>query len=299
MLVHKDVYFEYASSDIFDAGCAQCAIKQDNHTRLMNIWSVVLIIKRDFNYINGASRPLHIYLPTNYFDTDKSYPVMYFFDGHNLFSDAEATYGKSWGLKSFLDRWPKKLIIVGIECGHEKDERLSEYLPYPVNKDSWLFGHKPEGAATMEWIIEDVKPFIDKKFKTMPFRECTAIGGSSMGGIMSLFALVRYNRYLSKAACLSSSINPCLTELLKDIDSLALSPDTRAYLSWGSEEACGLLDRQHEDTSSVTFEDNKKVCEALTRKDVICRMYCQVGGGHSETSWEKLVPDFMNFLWLE
>ena len=65
-----------------------------------------MIIKRDFNYTpKGQNRPLHIYLPDDYETSDERYPVMYFFDGHNLFSDEDATYGKSWGMKAFLDVW--------------------------------------------------------------------------------------------------------------------------------------------------------------------------------------------------
>ena len=76
-----------------------------------------MIIKRDFSYY-GVNRPLHIYLPENYDSTQERYPVMYFFDGHNLFYDADATYGKSWGLKNFLDGWDKNMIVVGMECSH-------------------------------------------------------------------------------------------------------------------------------------------------------------------------------------
>ena len=85
-----------------------------------------MIVKRDFIYTpKGKNRPLHIYLPDDYAFSGEHYPVMYFFDGHNLFFDQDATYGKSWGLKDFLDGWDKKIIVVGIECGHEGEERNS------------------------------------------------------------------------------------------------------------------------------------------------------------------------------
>ena len=74
-----------------------------------------MIVKRDFIYTpKGKNRPLHIYLPEGYGKTEKRYPVMYFFDGHNLFFDTDATYGKCWGLKEFLDKWDRKLILVGM-----------------------------------------------------------------------------------------------------------------------------------------------------------------------------------------
>ena len=93
----------------------------------------IMIIKKEFTFTaEKKPRPLHIYLPDNYDYTNERYPVMYFFDGHNLFNDEDATYGKSWGMKEFLKWWSKDMIIVGIECGHGEGERLSEYLPYPA-----------------------------------------------------------------------------------------------------------------------------------------------------------------------
>ena len=73
-----------------------------------------MIIKRDIYYPPaGSSRRLHIYLPDDYHKSEERYPVMYFFDGHNLFFNEDATYGKSWGLKEFLDGWNRKMIVVG------------------------------------------------------------------------------------------------------------------------------------------------------------------------------------------
>ena len=123
-----------------------------------------MIIKRDFNYSpKGKNRPLHIWLPDDYYRTGERYPVMYFFDGHNLFLDEDATYGKSWGLKAFLEGWGKRMIVVGMECGHEGQERLREYLPYPANKGSSFSRFEPTGDATMQWIIREVKPVIDRE----------------------------------------------------------------------------------------------------------------------------------------
>ena len=152
-----------------------------------------MVIKRDFIYTpKGKNRPLHIYLPEGYEGSDKRYPVTYFFDGHNLFFNEDATYGKSWGLKDFMDGWEKEMIIVGIECGHEGDERLSEYLPYKVSM-GFFRKFKPMGGTTMDWIVHEIKPMIDREYRTLPDRANTGIAGSSMGGLMSLYAAVRYN----------------------------------------------------------------------------------------------------------
>ena len=259
-----------------------------------------MIIKRDFIYTpKGTNRPLHIYLPDDYGRSQERHPVTYFFDGHNLFSDADATYGKSWGLKEFLDGWGKKMIVVGIECGHEGEERLSEYLPYPANKETRFAAFDPMGRETMEWIIHEIKPAIDRVYRTIPFRECTAIAGSSMGGLMSLYAVTHYNQWFSKAGCVSTAMGFCMRPLMKDLRNSAIDPDTRVYLSWGTNEAFGLKNKEREDRSSKTYGWNKRVAEHLESLDCAVKMECQVGGYHCEADWEKLVPSFMNFLWTE
>ncbi len=240
---------------------------------------------------------LHIWLPDDYEASEEHYPVMYFFDGHNLFYNEDATYGKSWGMKEFLEQWAKQMIIVGIECGHGPDERLSEYMPYP---SEGRFGHiKPTGDATMQWIIEDLKPIIDEDYRTIPFRECTAIGGSSMGGLMAVYAAVHYNQWFSKAACVSSSIGFCMKALMEDMKAQEISADTRLYLSWGTKEAHNIADKWSYDTNSDTYQWNKQVAEQAESCGATTLLDCQVGGGHCEADWEKLVPTFMNFLWME
>ena len=257
-----------------------------------------MVIKRDFIYTpKGKNRPLHIYLPEGYYESYEHYPVMYFFDGHNLFFNEDATYGKSWGLKEFLDSWGKKMILVGIECGHDGEERLSEYLPYPANKGSRFEVFEPMGKATMDWIVHEIKPMIDREYRTIPFRECTGIGGSSMGGLMAIYAGVHYNRWFSKAACVSSAIGFCMRPLMKDVRGSDLSPDTRMYFSWGTKEAWGIKDPNRDDRSSKTYGWNKRVCDYLNQMGVNTKLHCQVGGGHCEADWEKLVPTFMNYLW--
>lgn len=225
---------------------------------------------------------------------------MYYWDGHNLFEDQDATYGKCWGLKEFMDRWDKKMILVGMECGHEGNERLNEYLPYHLHRAGGMFaGLEGIGDATVRFLIEELKPAIDREFRTYPFRECTAIGGSSMGGLMSLYAVIKYNRWFSKAACLSSAIGFCMPQLLHDCQESHIDPDTRVYLSWGTQEASGIRDVWQEDRHSDTYRQNKAFENQLRQRNAAVRLYCQVGGQHCEADWEKQVPLYMHFLWQE
>lgn len=257
-----------------------------------------MIIKKDFLYpAANEIRRLHIYLPDSYDETEERYPVMYFFDGHNLYFNEDATYGKSWGLKDFLDNWQKDMIIVGIECGHGPGQRLGEYCPYTVDI-SFMKGITGIGDETFRWIVEEVKPMVDKEYRTYADRQCTGIAGSSMGGLMALYGAVAYNSYFSKAACVSSAIGICLSNLREDFKRYKVDSDTRVYLSWGTKEAWGVKDPNKEDTHSFTYKDNRYVGDVLKSQGAAVELDCQVGGGHCEADWEKLVPEFMDFLWM-
>ncbi len=254
-----------------------------------------MLIKQDF-YFNsiGANRKLHIRLPDR---GEPPFPVMYFFDGHNLFRDEDATFGKSWGLDEYCRDWDKQIIIVGIECAHEGNKRMSEYLPYGM-KTGWLKGIEPLGEKTMQGIIYELKPYIDSAFPTIPFRECTAIGGSSMGGLMAAYGVAKYNNYISKAACVSPSIGSVRNALWHDMDSAGLSPDTRVYLSWGTMEGYGLIkDPGAEDRSSHIYRTCRATANRVIFAGGAAKLYCQIGGRHCEADWEKQLGIFMPFLW--
>lgn len=253
-----------------------------------------MLIKRDFHFdALSANRPLHIRVP----DWGKPpFPVMYFFDGHNLFRDADATFGKCWGLDEFCAAWDKPMIVVGMECGHEGNVRLSEYLPYAPDDTPWLKGARPMGDSTMMAIIRELKPCIDAQFPTLPSRECTGIAGSSMGGLMAAYGVVKYNHIFSKAACVSPSLMPVWDHFIEDVRHASLNSDTRVFLSWGTREGLD-IDPDREDTSSPIYHICRDFADRITAAGGAARLYCQVGGRHCEADWEKQLGLFMPFLW--
>ncbi len=249
-----------------------------------------MLIKQDFYFRSlDARRPLHIRVP----DTgEPPSPVMYFLDGHNLFRDEDATYGKCWGLDGYLSSWNKSIIVVGVECTHEGDLRLSEYLPYP-SAYGFLKGIVPRGEAAMEGIIRELKPWVDASFPTIPFRECTGIGGSSMGGLMAAFALVRYNRYVSKAACLSPSLGTVSGRLWHEMNASPLSPDSRIYLSLGTDEGFG----RRRDALGGMLRTLRITADKVKSAGGSAMIFLQEGGRHCEADWEKQNGLYMPFLW--
>ena len=144
----------------------------------------------------GLDRNTFVYLPDGWQTSGKRYPVVYMFDGHNLFFDSTATYGTCWGLKEYMDAHGEA-IIVAPECNHEGNARLEEYSPYDFTwQENAIHGR---GKAYLDWMVNELKPLIDAKYPTLPDRGNTAIGGSSMGGLMSLYGVTAHNA--ARPAC--------------------------------------------------------------------------------------------------
>lgn len=184
----------------------------------------------------GRERGLRLYVPPSYTDhPDRRYPVIYMHDGQNLFDDKTA-YSGEWGVDETLNDIAKRTgfeaIVVGIDNGAEK--RMSELNPYPGPKLK-----EAEGPDYMRFIVEVVKPYIDQRYRTLPDREHTAILGSSLGGLISHYALQAYPQIFSKYGIFSPSYwaSP---ELVARAAKTPLPADTRIYLYAGGEEGAGM-----------------------------------------------------------
>ena len=231
-------------------------------------------------------RRLYIYLPRGYRSSARRYPVLYMFDGHNVFFDSHATFGKSWGMKEYLERTARELIVVAIECNHEGDRRLFEYCPWTLKAPH--FGQlEGQGDLTMEWITGTLKPQIDAAYRTLPEREHTLIAGSSMGGLMALYAAVAWNDVFSRAAAISPVLWLEPRKMAALIKSRSFEQPTRIYLDMGGAEIDG-----HVEALTAMFETAKR----LTRSgaDVAARVV--PGAQHCEADWEKRIPVFMDYL---
>ena len=231
-------------------------------------------------------RRLYVYTPRGYAKSQRRYPVLYMFDGYNVFYDSHATYGKSWGMKQFLDRSGFEVIVVAIECNHEGNRRLSEYTPWPFARRP--FGTvEAQGETTMDWLVHELKGRIDAEYRTLPDREHSLIAGSSMGGLMAVYAAVAYNEYFSRAAALS----PCLWldpgAAREMIRAHPLRSPTRIYLDMGGAEAAG-----HPRMISAMFDAAKALSKAGA--DVDARV--APGARHCEADWEKRIPVFFEYL---
>ena len=236
-------------------------------------------------------RTAYLYLPESYhYEPDKRYPVLYMFDGHNVFFDSDATYGKCWGMKEYMDYTNTQLIIAAVECNHSPDNgRLKEYSPYSFT-DPKLGEIEGLGKLTMDWFVHTFKKDIDSRFRTLPDREHTFIAGSSMGGLMSLYAILAYNDVFSRAACLSPSIWFATKALHRLIAGAEVDPQTVIYMDYGSREM-----GNHEGTRKGYTD----MCDRLMSRGIHLTSRIVPGGTHSEASWEKQLPFVIHTLMYE
>lgn len=229
----------------------------------------------------------YIYLPDYYEDDpDRRFPVMYMFDGHNVFFDSDATYGKSWGMNSYMSWTRTPLIIVAIECNHNGDERLFEYSPFDF-ENSTLGKVHGKGKLYMDWMVNTLKPEIDAKYRTMSDREHTIICGSSMGGLMALYGASQYNHVFQRAACLSPSLWVSPVAVVEMVARADIKNDTCIYMDYGSAEIFN---------HAASAETLISTAHLLLTKRVNLAFRIVPGGTHSEASWEQQIPIFMDCL---
>ncbi|MCB0629894.1 MAG: alpha/beta hydrolase-fold protein [Saprospiraceae bacterium] len=147
------------------------------------------------------TRRIAALLPYDYYQTDKRYPVLYLQDGQNLFDDY-APFG-SWGVDKKLavmaERGTHEVIIIAID--HAEEERIEEFTPSYRTRLG-----VGQGKKYVSFLADTLKPYIDNHFRTLPGRENTGIGGSSMGGLISIYAGFMYPEVYSKLMIFSPSL---------------------------------------------------------------------------------------------
>ena len=231
-------------------------------------------------------RMLHIYLPEDYEKETRHYPVLY------LFYDEDATFGRSWGLKRWLDEHTMPLIVVGVECNHEGNRRLEEFSPYDFSDATVGFIHG-QGKELMEWMSSDLKRWIDHAYRTLPGKHHTAIGGSSMGGLMALYAVVHHCDIYSKAAVLSPFIYRLKDELLTEIRACPKLRSHKIYISWGSDE---FRTKQQLALASGRILE---LMRCLEEKEAKVYPNLVFKGRHNEESWEQELDTVLTWLFTE
>lgn len=228
----------------------------------------------------NKKRRIWIYLPKNYQTTGKNYPVLYMQDGQNLFNEKTA-FAEEWGVDECLDSLQAKLqkdcIVVGIDNG--LDKRINEYNPY----DHFKYG-KGLGNEYVDFLAQTLKPYIDKNYRTRKGRDYNYLAGSSMGGLISWYAMLKHPTVFGGAAVFSPSfwISPQVYVDAEKWDEMEM---LRFYLYTGAkEEANAVAELQ----KMASILQKKKQSQVRTVVNQI--------GEHSEKYWRQEFADFYKWM---
>lgn len=255
----------------------------------------------DSQYVQ--TRHVDVLLPSDYYeDENKRYPVLYMHDGQNLFDDSLSFSGVSWGVGETMHDLSEKgeipkTIVVGI---WNNEKRLGEYMPQrPLEQtvediqDCWFTQNYDVEVLSdkyLKFIAEEVKPLIDNEFRTMSDKSNTSIMGSSMGGLISMYAICEYPNIFNAAGCLSSSwtvIGESMMGYLKD--ALPEANGKKIYVDYGVEEFVGNYKHYIKELREIALSHQFE----MKKNWLIARF---PGAEHSEQAWKERLDIPLKFL---
>ena len=177
----------------------------------------------------SRQRTVRVFLPSSYYHSSRRYPVIYMQDGQNLFLNIKQPRD-SWYADSLVNSFPanRQAIIIGINNGGDK-YRMTEYNPYDSN-----YG-RGEGALYTSFIVNVLKPYIDKHYKTKPSFKNTAIAGSSMGGLIAMYAAVKYDHVFGYAGIFSPAFWMA-PKIYDDVAGSNINSRSNFFLACGDQE---------------------------------------------------------------
>ncbi len=242
-------------------------------------------------------REIVVYLPPSYAAGDRRYPVLYMHDGQNLF-DAATSFAGEWYVDETMEGLASQgieAIVVGIP--NNGPRRANEYIPFP-----WAELTDAQGALYVDFIADTLKPIIDRDFRTLPGREHTGIAGSSLGGLISLYAYFKRPDSFGLAGVFSPALRWGKEGIFPFVQQ-APFVSGKIYMDVGAAEGTGLVTGSAHTQRS--FADHyaqqvRRMNNLLRRKGYRpseTLLYVEEAGGiHHESAWARRLPDALRFL---
>jgi len=266
------------------------------HTVSGNVWVWPSLISAELSH----AREILVYVPPSLAahvpgeseNGDHRYPVIYFHDGQNMF-DSHTSYVGEWEADETLEILAEdgiEVIAVGIPNAGE--ERLDEYSPWSGRTGYRERKSAGTGDAYLEWLVDDIKPLVDRSFPTRLDRAGTGTMGSSLGGLISLYAGVKYPDLFGFIGAMSPSVrwhNSKIMELYEAWPASHQRP--RIYMDMGGREWRG------------AFAEVRELREVLEQhgwvEGIDLRHVEDRYGRHHEEHWAKRLPDALRFMLAE
>jgi predicted alpha/beta superfamily hydrolase len=230
----------------------------------------------------GNRRDILVYLPPAYADEARRFPVLYMHDGQNLF-DASTSFAGEWGVDEAMEAANGEglaAIVVGVP--NAGAARIAEYVPF---LDARVGGGR--GDAYLRFLVETVKPLVDSAFRTESGRDSTGIVGSSLGGLISLYAFFAMPAVFGMVGALSPALWPVDRAILRFV-AASTAPAGRIYVDVGTREG------------ATELEDVGRLLRLLEGKGYVegKDLYSVTAEGdpHDEAAWRHRVPGLLRFL---
>jgi predicted alpha/beta superfamily hydrolase len=228
-------------------------------------------------------RRISALLPHNYHQTDRHYPVLYLNDGQNLFDD-NAPFG-NWAIDRSLAEMARQgmedIIVIAIDHGGE--DRIHEYYPY----FSFKYG-KGQGELYVEFLEKTLIPYVNRKYRTLADRLHTGIGGSSMGGLISLFAGLNHQDTFSRLMVFSPSLW-IAPKIFQQADHFHPEKEVHLYIYAGGKESENHLPNVNRFKQRLT--EGKSIFS-----EIHLHLSLNPEGTHSEHYWRQEFPKALKWL---
>ena len=243
--------------------------------------------------ILGNRRDVLVYLPHGYRRLSRRrYPVLYLHDGQNVFDSATSFAGVEWGVDETAERLIKEnlvepLIVVAI--ANMGEQRIHEYAPTRGVIDARAKRKKRSKGLAREYgrfLMDELKPYIDRKYRTNPDAEFTGLGGSSLGGLVTLAIGILYPHAFRRLMVMSPSIWWDDFAIYRLVDLIEQKPSLKIWLDTG--------------TAEPGWEQARELLNRLVEKGWKLHKDLQYmeapGAGHSEGAWAARVEPALRFL---
>jgi predicted alpha/beta superfamily hydrolase len=216
-------------------------------------------------------RDILVYLPPSYAAGDQHYPVIYMHDAQNLFDPATSFAGEVWRVDETLTALSYQgLEAIAVGVPHAGEQRMHEYNPFD------------RGDAYLAFIVDTLRPIINHDFRSLAERSQTGIMGSSLGGLISLYAFFRYPHVFGLAGALSPALWVQRGSINEYVRAAPFSPG-RIYIDNGTQEA----------NAQGMYQ---RLLHKGYRADVDVKYVSEEGGQHRESAWARRLPDALRFL---
>ena len=239
----------------------------------------------EFSSEHVSTRTVLVYLPPKYEASDRRYPVLYLHDGQNVFNDATAYGGVEWR----VDETAQQLISAGlieplivVAIYNSGETRPDDYTQTATENGG---GHSD---AYGRMLVDELKPFIDTTYRTLADTTNTAMGGASLGGLVTLHVGLRHPKTFGKLAAMSPSVWWDDRVILREIEGMPRKTPQRLWVDAGTREGADVI------------PDARRLRDVLVRKGwsiATDLMYYEARGGeHNERSWARRVGPMLKFL---